>query len=70
MTGLGVYQELALGIALISSGAALVAESLCRGQGKRRMPQSEIQIVVIDGNSGPNVFGRIQEDFPCVLVGR
>jgi len=48
MSGLGVYQELAIGIALISSGAALVAESLCRGQEKRSRRKSEGQI----GNSG------------------
>ena len=41
-------QERAVGTPLIALGPALVANSLCRGQEKRTMRESEVQI----GNSG------------------
>ncbi|MGO9166780.1 MAG: hypothetical protein ACLP56_07890 [Candidatus Sulfotelmatobacter sp.] len=40
----------AVGTALISPGPALVANSLCRGQGKRTLRKPEVKI----GNRGPH----------------
>ena len=51
-------QKRAVGTPLISLGPALVANSLCPGQAKRTMRETEVQI----GNSGLKILLAAEED--------